>query len=315
MSNYLEDLTTRLSRGLKRALTPETRAKHAAYLRSQQNADGGFRGRSEESDLYYTGFALRGLALLDEWDDSFSKPAADYLRRSLAGSASIIDFLSLLYGAMLLQLATGQDVFDQATGDWRTAVVTKLEELRREDGGYAKGPDGAHGSTYHSFLVVLCHQLLAWPTPEPERLANFVKSRQRPDGGFVEIPQMRRSGTNPTSAAVALLRILKTIDSPNNVIAESAVEYLLDRQDMDGGLAANTQIPASDVLSTFTGFLTLADLGAANRLRLPAVRNFVLSNELPDGAFRAMALDPVGDAEYTFYALGSLALLADLERE
>ncbi|HEY1066469.1 MAG TPA: prenyltransferase/squalene oxidase repeat-containing protein [Pirellulales bacterium] len=310
MPNYLEDLTERLTRGLKLALPADARAKHAAYLLSQQNPDGGFRGRSEESDLYYTGFALRGLALLDSWDESWSKPAADYLHKSLAGSASIIDFLSLLYGAMLLQISTGADVFENARDGWREAVVSKLEELRREDGGYAKGKDGAAGSTYHSFLVVLCHQLLAWPTPEPERLAQFVKGRQRDDGGFVEIPQMRRSGTNPTSAAIALLRILDRLDETT---AQDAIEYLVERQDTDGGLTANTQIFASDVLSTFTGLLTLADLGAARRIKLPAVRRFVESNASPDGAFLAMSLDPVGDVEYTFYALGSLALVADLE--
>ena len=36
----------------------------------------------------------------------------------------------------------------------------------------------------------------------------FLKSRRREDGGFVEIAPMRRSGTNPTAAAVGLFQLL-----------------------------------------------------------------------------------------------------------
>ena len=62
---YLAELTTRLAAGI--AELPEaTRDRHAKYLLAAQRADGGFAGREGESDLYYTGFALRSLALLGE---------------------------------------------------------------------------------------------------------------------------------------------------------------------------------------------------------------------------------------------------------
>ena len=36
----------------------------------------------------------------------------------------------------------------------------RWRSLRRTDGGYAKGAEGAASSTYHTFLVLLCQQLI-----------------------------------------------------------------------------------------------------------------------------------------------------------
>src|SRR5262245_20973779 len=107
--NYLLSLTDRLSAGLAR-LPEELRSRHAAYLRAAQNADGGFSGREGGSDLYYTGFALRGLAVLDALTPDICERAAGFLNRSLTQSASIIDLFSLLYSCLLVQIGGGPDV-------------------------------------------------------------------------------------------------------------------------------------------------------------------------------------------------------------
>ena len=60
LAPYLEDITIRLAQGIDR-LPEATRARHAEFLKAQQRDDGGFAGREGASDLYYTGFALRGL--------------------------------------------------------------------------------------------------------------------------------------------------------------------------------------------------------------------------------------------------------------
>ena len=64
MSDYLQDLNERLAAGIAR-LPEATRHRHAQFLASKQNPDGGFPDREGGSDLYYTGFALRGLSVLD----------------------------------------------------------------------------------------------------------------------------------------------------------------------------------------------------------------------------------------------------------
>jgi geranylgeranyl transferase type-2 subunit beta len=304
MSNYLADLTIRLADGMGR-LPPSARQRHGGFLLSRQQPDGGFAGREGGSDLYYTSFALRGLAILGELHGEVAAKAGVFLRRRLSGQAAIIDFLSLLYGAMLLENAAGVDVFSGAAPAWRENVAAALESFRRDDGGYARSPEGQAGSTYYSFLVLLCRQLIGGEIPQPERLVEFLRGRQRQDGGFVDMALMKTSGTNPTAAAIGALQVLGALD---NSAREGAIDYLLDRQTDEGGLAANTRIPFADVLSTFTGLWTLTVLGAAHELDLPRLRGFVESCEIPDGGFVAGLVNQVADAEYTFYGLGALAL-------
>lgn len=305
MSSYLEDLTLRLARGMG-YLPEEVRTRQAAFLGRQQRPDGGFAGREGDSDLYYTGFALRGLALCGALDEKVAPPAAAFLRRRLTEQAPIVDFLSLVYGAMLLRWA-GEDVFAGAAEDWPDRVAAVLESYRRPDGGYAKGPQGAASSMYHSFLVALCLQLIDRPLPDAQRLYQFVLDRQRDDGGFVEIAPMRRSGTNPTAAAVGLLKILGRLDEP---LRDDVGEFLADMQTDEGGLRANTRIPIADLLSTFTGVLTLLDLDRLGAIDSGAALRYVQSLQQPDGGFLGAAWDQRADVEYTFYGLGSWSLLA-----
>ena len=304
---YLTRLTTRLLDGVER-LPEELRHRHAAYLLGAQNPDGGFPGREGGSDLYYTGFALRSLAVLQSLNPDVCTKAAGFLRQRMGGSAGVVDFFSLLVSCYLVPLGGGPDVLADAPADWRDRVAGTLETFRTPDGGYGKTPGAPHGSTYTSFLVVLCLQLLGRPIPEPDRLAAFVKSRRRDDGGYVEISAMRRSGTNPTAAGVGLLQILGELDDA----ARAAVSDFLAAlpSPFEGGMRANDRIPAADLLSTFTGGWTLDQLGAADRLDWPAVRDYAESCERPTGGFRGGLWDEQADVEYTFYGLGTLALAA-----
>src|SRR4051812_13779510 len=88
---YLAHLTARLADGLARVPEPR-RQRHVRYLLLLQNPDGGFPGREGGSDLYYTGFALRGLAVLDALTPDVSARAAAFLRGSLQQQTSVIDF-------------------------------------------------------------------------------------------------------------------------------------------------------------------------------------------------------------------------------
>src|SRR5262245_42141593 len=204
---YLQRLTARLADGLAR-LPPETRLRHVAFLRASQLADGSFPDREGDADLYYTGFGLRGLALLDALTPEIAGHAAGFLRASLTQQASVVDFYSLLYSCLLLQASAGVDVLEGSAADWPARVADTLESFRTSDGGYAKLPrHPGGGSTYHTFLVGLCYELLGRPFPDQEAVANFVLSRRREDGGFVEVAPMRRSGSNPTAAAVGALQL------------------------------------------------------------------------------------------------------------
>jgi geranylgeranyl transferase type-2 subunit beta len=307
MLSYLEDLTIRLATGVA-ALSADRRERHAMFLKSAQQPDGGFRGREGGSDLYYTGFALRALAVLGELHGELAENAAGFLRGRLGGRESIVDFFSLIYGAALLDTSAGIDVFAGSADAWRDAVADTVEKLRRDDGGYAKADQGTASSTYHSFLVLLCRQLIERPLPQPERLVEFLLSQRCEGGGFREIRASKRAGTNPTAAAIAALRML---DALNDEISEETIDFLVEMQTDEGGLRANTRIPIADLLSSFTGLVTLRDLGGLHEIELPAVREFAESLEQPGGGFLGASWDEGVDVEYTFYGLGCLALLTE----
>jgi geranylgeranyl transferase type-2 subunit beta len=307
---YLLRLTLRLADGVAR-LPEQVRRRHGDYLRSAQNSDGGFSGRAGGSDLYYTGFALRGLAVLGELTPPICDRAAGFLRGTLTQQASVVDFFSLLYAGLLLHTFGGPDVFAASPAGWPDRVAVTLETFRTPDGGYGKTPGAASGSTYHSFLVGLCYQLLARSVPQPEGVVRFLTSRRREDGGFVEIAPMRRSGTNPTAAAVGLLQLVEDeVPALTPELKSAVAGFLAAVADPGGGLKANARAPVPDLLSSFTGAWTLEQLGESGRLDHDSLRTFAQLLERPEGGFHGVvAFDEGSDVEYTFYGLGLLALL------
>ncbi len=305
-------LTLRLAEGMEKMPVPQ-RQRSIDFLVSKQQPDGGFCGRAGGSDLYYTAFALRALAILGYEATTVTKQAADYLREQLQASVSVIDLISLVFAARLLESWTDDHIFASADTNWPTAVANQFEQLRRPDGGYAKTHEGHASSTYQTFLTALAYELLELPLPEPQRAAEFLLGQQRDDGGFVEISVMRRSGINPTAAAIGGLLVLQPQLEQTLLTAElsqDVAEFLLDNVTQEGGLRANTQIPIADLLSTYTGLQTVRDLGTWDQVDTEAITNFARSLRQESGGYLAAAWDEVADVEYTFYGLALEGLLA-----
>jgi geranylgeranyl transferase type-2 subunit beta len=295
-------------------LPEETRLRQGDYLLQAQREDGGFAGRRGSSDAYYTSFALRALAMLGRLDERPARRAADYLKSRLAVEAqnankaiATIDFLSLVMSGFVLEAAAGIDVFVEMGLDRTQATVDMLDKTRRDDGGFAKTAQGSQSSTYHTFLALVCFEMLGVELGDKARMIEMLRSRRRADGGFVELAVMEQSGTNPTAAALGALRILGAIDEP---IRASAAAYLAGMITAEGGLRANSRIPAADLLSTFTGLTALKDLNAADTIDLEKMKRFALTLEQPQGGFLAGNWDNVVDVEYCFYGLGTLAWLS-----
>jgi len=303
---YLLNLALRLAEGLEKWPTASLE-KHRQFILSQQQPDGGFSGREGGSDLYYTGFAVRSLGILGGVQPSECGKISDYLRQFQIEKLSTIDLLSWLYCALITQASGGEDLLQTVPADWNSEIASSLERLRTADGGYAKSEQGALGSTYHSFLIVLIYQLIGLDLPDPNHLIQFLYDRQRDDGGFVEISPMKRSGTNPTAAAVATLNILNSMDDE---LKSDVQDFLKQVKSSEGGFQANTRIPFADGLSTFTGLLTAQDLELEALIDLDLVQKFMTEwLEFPTGGFRGASWDEQADVEYTFYGLGVLALL------
>lgn len=302
--SYLAALTLKLAAGVE-SLPEDVRGPCARFFTARQNADGGFSGRQGGSDLYYGSFGLRGLALLGELTEDRARLAAGYLnsqwdRRATLGS---VEFLSLVTSALLIEAATGIAAFPKDRSPL-ALVLEHVGPLQRDDGGYARTAKSPHSSTYHTFLVASCLELLGSPLRDPVKTAACVRARQRPDGGFVELPQLAQGGVNPTAAAVGLLSMTAGLDADT---ANRAAEFLRANQTEEGGFRANGRIPFADLLSTFTALVALADLKALDRIDAAAARRYA-QRLAHDGGFRGGAWDDAADVEYAFYGLGVLAI-------
>ena len=305
---YLARLMIRLTFGAAK-LPSETQKLHGNYVLSRQRADGGWAGREGESDIYYTSFALRSLAILGLLDGEVAQRSGDFLRSRMRSHEGIVDLLSLVYSVKLLEATCSLDAFEGAQEDWEKRLAELLHTLRRDDGGFSKSLEGRTGSTYQTFLVLLCLELIERPCPEAEAAYDFLMSQQQDDGGFLEIRVGKRSGANPTAAAMGALRILGKL---HDVVAEDAAEFLAELQTDEGGFQANTRIPLPDLLSTFTACVTLADVEQLSSISIKGVQQYAESMQQTTGGFRGFEYDPGDDVEYSFYGLGTLALLQTL---
>ncbi len=300
---YLQSLTLQLAEGVSR-LEPAIRQRHANWIAAAQHPDGGFAGREGSSDPYYTAFALRSLWILDAVEPGVFARAAEFLKTRLTTRQSIVDLVSLIFGAAVCELAAGEVVIADQDTTWRSNVAELLNSLRTADGGFAKTPEGHAGSTYQTFLNVLCFELIEIEVPHIDGVIAFLDSQRHLDGGYLEIRAAKRAGVNPTAAAIGTLQSLDRLVPEEH---RDTAEFLAEMQSDEGGFTANTRIPFADVLSTFTALTTLRDLNAIDLINLRAAKRYAESMQAPDGGFHGFALDQQADVEYSFYGIGSLA--------
>lgn len=303
---YLERLTLQLTAGAA-ILSDSQRDPHTKFVLDRQRDDGGWAGREGESDLYYTGFALRTLAITGNLTGNTATRAGDFLISRAGRHETIIDLLSLIYGAALIEACTETNPLSAMNTDWRQRVSELLLTMRQADGGFARSTTANLGSTYQTFLVAICMELLGTPLPPDDPCVAFLQRQKREDGGFLEVRVAKRSGTNPTAAAIGALRTLNALDDHTR---DQACDFLLELQSDEGGFQANTRMPLPDVLSSFTSCVTLWDCDRLDQADLPLVWRYATSMQRDGGGFAGFELDPAEDVEYTFYGLGLVSLLA-----
>jgi len=281
-------------------------AKQIVYIQSSQNSDGGFPGRTHTSDPYYTSFALRCAALLGCENRGLWRDSSLYLARQVVPPATIVDCFNLLHSICLTEAHGVEFPLD---ANARSSIESLLNACLAKQGGFGIAP-GAEPSIYQTFLAILCYQMLESFPPGVDQTLEFLKACQCSDGGFTEKGSViQDGGTNPTSAAIACLLIHEALDS---LMIQRATAFIVSMQQNDGGLAAHHSAPVSDLMSTYTGLLTLDKLDAIGTIKLGRVGRFVRAMAAASGGFHGTTSDDVVDLEYTYYGLGTLALLTAL---
>lgn len=292
----LEQLDALLLSGAA-GLGPGFRSQQLAYLRRTQLPDGGFPGRRGGSDLYYTDFALR-LALLLGAEDGLWERAADYLRH-LPQPTDLIGLFCALNASRLLMTA---EVLVPVDRESRREV---LRALALPSGGFAKTLGGPV-SAYATFIAALCAEMLELDLPAAAEAVAALHALRGPQGGYRESPASGQEQTNATAAAVAFLTMQEALSEE---AAGSAASFLGAMQGPGGGFWAHPDAPLEDLLSTFTGLVALVSLPDAKGLDLMGVARFARDLAMPEGGFAATRGDLEADLEYTYYGVGTLALL------
>jgi prenyltransferase beta subunit len=266
------------------------------FLRSQMNADGGFKDRAGASDLYYTVFGLDALLALRA--DVPAASVAEYLRSFKDGDG--LDFVHLSCLARCYA-ALPEPLRHEAPA---RAILERVETFRTPDGSYDATPRAKSGSLYGCFLALGAYEDLGVEIPDPDAMVRCAEGLRTPDGGYANDPGLPIGLTPSTAAAATLLRHLGR-RPPADV-----AEWLLARHHPEGGFFAVPDAPMPDLLSTATALHALAgmhvDLGPIKEPCLDFIDTLWTSR----GAFYGNWAEEVADVEYTFYALLALGHLS-----
>ena len=281
-----EDMLRAARRACLGAATAE---RVTRFIRSQANPDGGFRGRSDASDLYYTVFGLMAL-------DALGVAAATASLRKYLESFETGESLDLVHLAALARCWS----FLPATAigpQVRLSIISNVQKFEATDGGY--------GSVYGCFLALGAHQDLGQEVPNPGDLVRCIRSLRCEDGGYANEAGLPIGLTPATAAAIVVLRELGQAEDT------AAAQWLLARMQGVGGFLAMPAAPVPDLLSTATALHALHAAGIVLTGETQAAcRKFVEGLLTNRGGFCGDEADDDDDCEYTFYGLLALGHLS-----
>ena len=300
----------------------------AGFVAAQANGDGGLRGRSDASDLYYTVFGLECLIALDPGRVGEEAAPTDCEGTTPAGrdpwvvdgatEGELPTHMRASLTAYLRPFGTGQSLDLAHTASlarcWtmlapgnldeplRQGLLDRLASFRCDDGGYSLGPGETRGSGYGCFLAMGAFQDLRAELPDPQSAARFIRSLTGEGGGYGNWQTWPAVSTPSTAAAVTtLVHLGETVDP-------AAGDWLMSMVHPSGGFLPWPGAPP-DLLCTATAVHTLSLLGVDLSGIAAPCRDFVLSLQTDSGGFGGYPGDPVADCEFTYYALLTLGRL------
>jgi len=275
-------------------MASEARVSVVRYLKRQMTGAGGFKGRGDGADLYYT---LFGMACLKTLGVPLPERLADYL--SGFGVGDGLDFVHLTCLARCLG-----DLQEGEATDGIAATLQRIEYFRARDGGYATMAGAQQSTVYAVFLGCLAYESLGVPLPGLSQCLHSVAHKKMPDGSYGSERDVDWGTTPVTAAAVVLL------EHHGLEVGYDVREWLLRQARRGGGFAAGPGADSPDLLSTATALYALRRLGVKASSRAEHML-FVERQWQEDGGFRGHSRRDGADCEYTFYGLLALGCLAE----
>jgi len=293
------------------------------FLLRQQNADGGFRNRSGQSDLLDTAYALLGWAALLRAssaerartnvsslsvEDALAR-AESFLRTAGEGQSLNLGHLSALVRAWAalgeLRRRSAETTPDPG------ALQSLLESYRAREGGYHAERGSQFGSAQGCFLAVGALQDLGATIPDAEGLIRCLNRLQVEPGVYTNFlaPDAvcnLRSRIGSTIATAATVAVFQHFGHPTHPATAS---WLLGQCRAEGGFLALPKAPLPDLGSTANALQTLERLGVALDGVQAERRAYVESLWSDQGGFHGHSYDVKVDAETTFAGLLAMGCL------
>lgn len=267
------------------------------FFRRQITPEGAGCDRAGRPDLYYTIFALAGLQALDV------PPPLDRVEAYVRsfGDGARLDFVHL--SALCRCWAVLGP--DRMPAGLAAALLERIEDFRKPDGGYEGDRHAAHGTAYGAFVALGAYEDLGRTPPQLLKLIQALKRLESADGAWSNLPGAKVGALNATAGAVTLIRHL---GFPVNA---EVGRWVLAQAHPEGGFRAVPGAPLPDLLSTATALHALAALdvriSSAVHERCMDFIDTLWTNE---GGFHGHWADEYVDAEYTYYGLLALGHLA-----
>lgn len=265
------------------------------YVKQQQNPDGGFRGRSAESDLYYTVF---GNDILTAFKTDSQYPITNFISNVKTNLDS--DFVNLC-SFISLVTSVENSMSTQNVKDFQNL----LEKYRSQDGGYSINKNNIHGSVYGCFLAYSAYENLGLVPANKDMILNCIEKLRAEDGGYSNEPGQKEGTTTATAAAIVLFQKL------NHKVPENTINWLLSLLHKSGGFLASPSTAIPDLLSTATALFALKSVSYDLSEIQDSCLDFLDSVWDGNGAFRGHWFDEQTDVEYTFYGLLSIGCISD----
>lgn len=285
------------ARRSRRFLTEEAQSSLRSYLLGQVGPDGGFRGRSEASDLYYTVFGVDSLLALepDPPPQGFTDPLARYVRGFKDREGLDLVHLSCL-GRCLSRVET-------LAPDEAETLLRQVESYRSKTGGYRLAGQEPEDTLYGTFMAFMTYQDLNVPVPDPVRLVQSVQRHRSRDAGYANELDATSGATPATAAAVS---ILEALGQPLGV---PVGDWLMARWCPEGGFSVLPGLCSADLLSTATSLYSLLLLNRPLAGIRESCLRFVETLWVPEAGFLGHPEDSLCDVEFTFYGLLALGCL------
>jgi len=266
------------------------------FLCSQMNADGGFKDRAGQSDLYYSVFGMESLMALD------GQLPCGLIRDYLHGFANGAN-LDLVHLSCLARCWSNlPDTMHSAVP--RDEILNRVESHRSADGGYSPARGAAHGTIYACFVAAGAYENFNAPMPNSAAMLDCLRAMRCEDGGYANQHDVALAMTPTTSAAAMLLEYLRQPPDPQ------VAPWLLARFCQQGGCMASVDAPMPDLLSTATALHALCALGVDLAPLREQTLDFIDSLWTSKGGFYGNWGDDQLDCEYTYYALLALGHLS-----